>query len=280
VLHYAQEIFEGLKAYRHADGSIWTFRPDQNAAAPAALGRALALPELPGEYFIESLQQLIAVDGAGCRRRRDRACTCGPFMFAKEAFLGVRPRRRSTTTSSPRPPAPTSTAACSPCRSGSRRLRARRQGRHGRGEDRRQLRAHRCCRRPRRTSTDASRCVFLDAGRQYVEELGGMNVVLVYKDGTLVTPESDSILEGITRDSILQLAEDRGHKVEARAISLDEWRRVCAPATSSRCFACGTAASSPRSALKGKDFYRRAADRTRSRSSLREELTDIQYGAR
>ncbi|MFP3468015.1 branched chain amino acid aminotransferase, partial [Leifsonia sp. SIMBA_070] len=63
VLHYAQEIFEGIKAYRHADGSIHTFRPDRNAARLQASARRLALPELPTEYFIQSLRELIAVDG-------------------------------------------------------------------------------------------------------------------------------------------------------------------------------------------------------------------------
>ncbi|MEY4321166.1 MAG: hypothetical protein RLZZ471_1107, partial [Actinomycetota bacterium] len=64
VLHYGQEIFEGIKAYRHADGSIWTFRPEANAARLQRSAHRMALPELPTEIFIESLRQLIAVDGA------------------------------------------------------------------------------------------------------------------------------------------------------------------------------------------------------------------------
>ena len=63
VLHYGQEIFEGLKAYRHEDGSIWSFRPEANAARMQRSAKRLALPELPTAYFIESLKQLIAVDG-------------------------------------------------------------------------------------------------------------------------------------------------------------------------------------------------------------------------
>src|SRR6188508_832050 len=62
VLHYAQEIFEGLKAYRHADGSIWTFRPEANAARMQRSAKRLAMPELPTQYFLDSLKQLIAVD--------------------------------------------------------------------------------------------------------------------------------------------------------------------------------------------------------------------------
>src|SRR5690606_27671026 len=85
--------------------------------------------------------------------------------------------------------------------------------------------------------------LFLDSSEgKYIEELGGMNVVLVYKDGTLVTPDSDSILEGITRDSVLQLAEDRGLKVVRRQVSIDEWREAQASGELAEVFACGTAA--------------------------------------
>ena len=108
---------------------------------------------------------------------------------------------------------------------------------------------------------ECDQVVFLDQDRN-VEELGGMNVVFVYKDGTLVTPQSPSILEGITRDSILQLAQDRGHKVEGRAVSLDEWRAGVASGDIVEVFACGTAAVvTPIGAAQGQGLPRRAADR-------------------
>ena len=119
--------------------------------------------------------------------------------------------------------------------------------------------------------------VFLDQDRN-VEELGGMNVVFVFKDGTIVTPQSESILEGITRDSILQLAVDRGHKVEGRSISLDEWRQGVASGDIVEVFACGTAAVvTPIGVLKGKDFLDEQPTGSLA-LSLRQELTDIQYG--
>ena len=119
--------------------------------------------------------------------------------------------------------------------------------------------------------------LFLDPveGR-YLEELGGMNVFLVYKDGTLVTPEPvRQHPEGITRESILQLARDRGMKVEERKVSIDEWkddqRSVCLAALRRW---------SPRSAsLKGEGFSVATSTRRPARPmSLRKELTDIQYG--
>ena len=92
VLHYAQEIFEGLKAYRWADGSIVSFRPDANAARLRSSARRLAIPELPDEVFIESLRQLIGVDhdwvpAAG----GEQSLYLRPFIIATEPGLGVRP---------------------------------------------------------------------------------------------------------------------------------------------------------------------------------------------
>ena len=117
---------------------------------------------------------------------------------------------------------------------------------------------------------------------KYLEELGGMNVFLVYKDGRIVTPElSGSILEGITRASVLQLARDRGLQVEERKVSIDEWKDGVASGDISEVFACGTAAViTPIGELKGKgfavgDIHAPAGEIT---MSIRKELTDIQYG--
>ncbi|NEK92022.1 MAG: branched chain amino acid aminotransferase, partial [Xanthomonas euvesicatoria] len=99
-----------------------------------------------------------------------------------------------------------------------------------------------------------SQVLFLDPVEgKYIEELGGMNVFLVYKDGTLVTPElSGSILEGITRDSILQLARDRGMQVIERKVAIDEWKQGVASGEITEVFACGTAAVvTPIGELKG-----------------------------
>ena len=91
VLHYAQEIFEGLKAYRHEDGSVWTFRPEENAKRFQLSSKRLALPELPVDLFVESLKQLVSVDkdwvpdGVG-----ETSLYLRPFMIATEVFLGVR----------------------------------------------------------------------------------------------------------------------------------------------------------------------------------------------
>ena len=110
-----------------------------------------------------------------------------------------------------------------------------------------------------------------------------MNIVLVNKNGTLITPHSDSILEGITRDSILELAEDRGLRVERRRVTLDEWREGAANGDIVEAFACGTAAVvTPIALVKSDDFEIGSADAVAGELtlSLRQELTDIQYGRR
>jgi len=108
-----------------------------------------------------------------------------------------------------------------------------------------------------------------------------MNIVLVRNDNTLVTPLSDTILSGITRDSVLALAEDRGYRVERRAVSIDEWREGYESGEIVEAFACGTAATVvPIGQLKGPDFTIGSADAPAGEVtvSLRQELVDIQYG--
>ena len=96
VLHYAQEIFEGMKAYRHEDGSVWTFRPEANAERMVRSSRRLALPELPPTDFVQAVDALVEVDqrwvpdNAG-----EKSLYLRPFMIATEAFLGVRPASTS-----------------------------------------------------------------------------------------------------------------------------------------------------------------------------------------
>jgi branched-chain amino acid aminotransferase len=91
VFHYAQEIFEGLKAYRHADGSVWTFRPEKNAERFQRSARRLALPELPTEDFLASLKAQVSADEPWAPASGgEDSLYIRPFMFASESFLGVR----------------------------------------------------------------------------------------------------------------------------------------------------------------------------------------------
>jgi len=277
VLHYGQEIFEGIKAYRHEDGSIHTFRPDQNGRRLQRSARRLALPELPVSYFIQSLRELIAVDGAWVPSGPDQTLYLRPFMFAKEAFLGVRPAHKVNYYVIASPAGAYFHGGVKPvsiwlseeyARAGKGGTGAAKTGGNYAASLLPQSEAY---------ENECDQVVFLDQDRN-VEELGGMNVVFVFKDGTLVTPQSPSILAGITRDSILQLAADRGHKVEGRSVSLEEWRTGVASGDIVEVFACGTAAVvTPIGVLKGNDFLDEQPLGSLA-LELRKELTDIQYG--
>ena len=283
VLHYAQEVFEGLKAYRHADGSIWTFRPEQNAARMQRSARRLALPELPTEYFIESIKQLVAVDGAWVPSAPETSLYLRPFMFAKEAFLGVRPAVKVNYYVIGSPAGAYFSSGIAPVsiwlstqytRAGHGGMGSAKTGGNYAASLVAQQEAY---------EQGCAQVLFLDAQEgKYLEELGGMNVVLVTKDKRLITPDSDSILEGITLDSVLRLARDRGYTVEQRPVTIDEWRSGVDSGEIIEAFACGTAAVVTQiSEIKSEKFgiwMPELADEDSVALSLRKELTDIQYG--
>lgn len=279
VLHYGQEVFEGIKAYRHADGSVHTFRPDQNALRLQRSAIRMALPELPVPYFLQSLAELVTVDAEWVPAGEDQSLYLRPYMFASESFLGVRPAQQVEYAVIASPAGAYFTGGVTPVKIWLSQEYAR-AGRGGTGAAKTggnyaasllpqsQAFEHGC-----------DQVVFLDDDGN-IEELGGMNVVFVLRDGSLVTPQSASILQGITRDSILQLAEDRGHQVHRRPMSLLEWREGVASGDIVEVFACGTAAVvTPIGELRSPDF-----DDTQPQGplalSLRDELTDIQYGRR
>lgn len=284
VLHYGQEIFEGLKAYRHADGSIWTFRPDANGRRLQSSAARMALPELPIEYFLESLKALISVDAEWVPAEPETSLYLRPFMFAKESFLGIRPAKKVAYYVIASPAGAYFTGGVAPLalwlsedysRAGKGGTGAAKTGGNYAASLVAQNEAY---------ANGCQQILFLDSVEgKYLEELGGMNVVLVYKDGSLVTPLSDSILPGITRDSVLQLAEERGHRVTRRPVTIDEWRTGYENGDIVEAFACGTAAViTPIGKVKAKNFTIGSDDAVAGEltMSLREELTDIQYGRR
>ena len=248
VLHYAQEIFEGLKAYRWADGSVVSFRPEANAARLRASSRRLAMPELPDEVFLESLPQLIAVDEQWVPPAGgEESLYLRPFMIATEPGLGVRPadEYRYLVIGSPagayfpRGIKPVSVwlsheyVRASPGGTGAAKF----GGNY----------AASLLAQAEAASHGCDQVVWLDAiERRYVEEMGGMNLFFVFGSGgtaRLVTPElSGSLLPGITRSSLLQLATDAGFAVEERKIDVDEWQKKAAAGEITEVFACGTAA--------------------------------------
>lgn len=240
VLHYAQEVFEGLKAYRWGDGSIVSFRPEVTPRMRTS-ARRLAIPELPDEVFLESLRQLIAVDGDWVPAAGgEESLYLRPFIFATEPGLGVRPavEYRYMVIASPagayfkgglKPVSvwlSTEYVRASPGGTGAAKF----GGNY----------AASLLAQAEATEHGCDQVVWLDAiERRYVEEMGGMNLFFVFGSGgtaRLVTPElSGSLLPGITRNSLLQLATDAGFSVEERKIDVDEWQKKAAAGRSPRC---------------------------------------------
>ncbi len=284
VLHYAQEIFEGLKAYRHADGSIWAFRPDRNAQRLARSAERLALPVLSEADFHASIQALVATDAEWVPSVPGSSLYLRPFMFASEAFLGVRPARRVDYLVIASPVGPYFTNGFQPLsiwvdaeynRAGPGGTGAAKCGGNYAASLLPQAQAYK---------EGCDQVCFLDAATgTYLEELGGMNVFLVMKDGSVRTPALGTILEGVTRDSILQLCREGGRPVEESRIALTELLEGIRAGEVTEVFACGTAAViTPIGRLKGTDFDVTIGDGQAGpvTTELYETITDIQYGRR
>jgi branched-chain amino acid aminotransferase len=283
VLHYAQAVFEGLKAYRHPDGSIWTFRPEVNAQRFINSAERLGLPELPIELFVQSLKELVQLDHDWVPSAAESSLYLRPFMIANESFLGVRGADKVAyyVIGSPAGPYFSSGVAPVPIWVSTQRTRAARGGTGyakcagnyaGSLAPLNEARRNGC-----------PQVLFLDSEHgEYLEELGGMNIFVVQKNGTLVTPAlSDSILPGVTRASVIELARSAGHHVEERPISINEVRDGLASGQITEMFACGTAALIfPISVLKCEHFaYGKEGQAAGPVTlSLRKQLTDIQYG--
>jgi len=283
VFHYGQEIFEGLKAFRRADGSIWNFRPEANAERMQRSAQRLALPELPVEAFVESIRQLVQIDADWVPSGGESSLYLRPFMIATEAFLGVRAAQRAGYYVIASPVGAYFKGGIKPVSIWLSRDYTR-AARGGTG-------AAKCggnyaaslLPQQQAQRSGCSQVLFLDAAHgQYVEELGGMNVFLVWRDGRIATPAlSGTILEGVTRASVIALLQERGHTVEERPIAIDEWIDGVRSGAISEAFACGTAASiSPIGVLKGDGFSvgDPAAEPGDVTLSIRTALTDVQYG--
>lgn len=247
VLHYGQAIFEGMKAYKHSDGHIYTFRPTENAKRFQRSAARLAMAELPEELFVESLETLVSVDANWVPNKEEQSLYLRPFMISTEVGLGVRPANSYAYLLIASPvgayfpqgvkpvtvwisteyvraaPGGTGEAKCAGNYAAS--LIAQAQA----------------------AKEGCDQVVWIDAiERKWIEEMGGMNLYFVYGSGEnarVVTPElTGTLLPGITRDSLLTVAKDLGYKSETARISVEDWKNGVASGEITEVFACGTAA--------------------------------------
>jgi branched-chain amino acid aminotransferase len=276
-------VFEGLKAYRWADGSIRLFRPEANAARLARSSWRLALPEVSVEDFIGSLEALVRVDQAWVPSGNETSLYLRPFMFASESFLGVRPANLVDYLVIASPVGAYFSSGVKPVsiwiekdyhRAGPGGTGAAKCGGNYAASLMPQMSAY---------ERGYEQVLYLDAKTgSLLEELGGMNVFVVRSDGTVETPViNGNILEGITRSAIMQLLDERNTKVVERDITMAEMRTGIDSGDIAEVFACGTAAVvTPIGKFGSEDFELVVGDGEPGDVTLaiREALMDIQYG--
>jgi len=280
VLHYGQEIFEGIKAYRHDDGSVWTFRPRYNAARLNASARRLALPELAEEDFVASLVDLVRADAAWVPSGEGESLYLRPFAFASEAFLGVRPSKVVDYYVIASPSGSYFTHGLEPI-SIWVSTEYHRAGRGGTGAAKTGGNyASSLLPQQEAYAQGCDQVCFLDdVSQKNLEELGGMNIMVVDADGTVRTPQlTGTILEGSTRSAIIRMLRDSGRKVVEDTISLEGLLADIESGRVSEVFACGTAAVVvPLGHLKGEGFDARIEGSEVTRQ-IHDRLTSIQSG--
>ncbi len=283
VLHYAQEIFEGMKAYKLADGSTALFRPDANAARFRASAQRMAMAELPDDLFIESVKALVRADAEWFPSVDGGSLYLRPFMIASEVFLGVKPSAEYLYLVIASPagnyfkggaPAISLWVSQGYTRAAPGGTGAAKCG----GNYATSLVAQ-----AQAIKMGFDQVVYLDATeRRWIEELGGMNLFFVFADGSLQTPPlNGTILPGITRDALLRLARDEGLTVREEPYAIDQWRADAISGRLTESFACGTAAVvTPVGSVTIDDskFTIGAGGPGQTTQRLRERLVAIQRG--
>lgn len=245
ILHYGQEIFDGLKAYRARDGRVLLFRPEANAERFQKSAERLAMPQLPQDVFLSAINELVRIDQKWIPSNPDSSMYLRPFMFANEAFLGVHPAKEYIFCVIASPVGSYFKGGAAKPVSVWLDTEFSRAGPGGTGEAKcggnyassllAQLNAEK---------KGCDQVLFLDVvEHKWIEELGGMNVCFIMDDNRLITPKLDgTILHGVTRRSILQLAKEKGMKTEERSYSFDELKNDAKSGRLKEVFACGTAA--------------------------------------
>ena len=283
VLHYAQEIFEGMKAYAHPEGGLSLFRPEANARRFNASARRMAMPEIPEETFIAAVREAVLADAAWLPPIEGGSLYIRPFMFASEAFLGVRPAKQYKFVVIISAAGNYFKKGVNPVKiwvaQGYTRAAPGGTGAAKTGGNY----AASLVPQAQATAQGCDQVVFLDAAEhKWVEELGGMNLFFVRADGSVITPPlTGTILPGITRNSLVTLLEEQGLKVAEAPYSIDQWRADAASGHLVEVMACGTAAvvtAVGKVAGPEGEFTIGAGGIGQTTAKLRETLVGIQTG--
>jgi len=223
VFHYAQEIFEGLKAFRRPDGRVALFRPEENIRRFNRSARRMCMPEVDEEFLLHALKELIRLEADWVPRSEGTSLYIRPTMIATEPVLGVKPSDKYLCYIILSPVGAYYKGGISPVKIWISDHYVR-VAPGGTGE----VKTGGNYAASLYASTEASRLGFdqvlwLDAvHRKYVEEVGSMNICFHYDGKIITSPLHGTILDGITRRSILTLVREKGLEIEERALSVDE----------------------------------------------------------
>ncbi|MCP4460001.1 MAG: branched-chain amino acid aminotransferase [Cytophagales bacterium] len=279
ALHYAQSIFEGLKAYRTQDGDIATFRADENARRMRSSAIRMCMPAVPEELFLEAIYELVNLDRDWVPSTDGSSLYIRPFQFAMDPYIGIRPAQKYTFmvisgpvgqyyTEPVKVKIETEYARAMPGGVGA----AKTAGNYA------------AALYPAKRAQDEGyhQLIWTDAHtHKYIEESGTMNIMFVI-DGMLVTPQtSDTILAGITRASAIELAKDWGMIVEERRIKVTEIIEAMEQGRLQEAFGIGTAATVSQISVinhEGIDYELPSGESCEISNKLLKSLTDIRLG--
>lgn len=282
ALHYGQAIFEGLKAYRGTDGQIRLFRPDENMKRMNRSAWRMCMPQINEADILQAIEELVKIESRWVPGQHGTSLYIRPFMVATEAFLGVRPAKQYLFSIILCPVGAYYAEGFNPVKIfvTEKFVRAAKGG-VGEAKTAGNYAASLMASEEAK-ELGFTQVLWLDAAeRKYIEEVGTMNIFFMIDD-VLVTPAlSGSILPGITRDSVIQMARSWGIKVEERAISIDEVIEKAESGQLQESFGSGTAAViSPVGSLyyMGKNIEINKGQTGPLAQRLFDEITAIQYG--
>lgn len=279
AIHYGQAIFEGIKAYLGPKGEIQVFRPMDNLRRMNISADRMCMPRIPEELFLDSLRELIHLDRSWIPKNPGSSLYIRPFMFSADEYIGIRPSHNFTYMVIL---CPASTYYSAPVKvkiethytravAGGTGF-AKAGGNYGGAIY------------PSKLAQDKgyNQLIWTDGKEhQYIEESGTMNIMFVIND-TLVTPAlSDSILAGVTRDSVLTLARSWGMKVEERKVSVTEIIEGLKSSSVTEAFGVGTAVTIAHIATIGfeeQDYELPPVEQRTFANKVYQAMNDIKYG--
>ncbi|GGH17248.1 branched-chain amino acid aminotransferase [Mucilaginibacter phyllosphaerae] len=241
ALHYGQAFFEGIKAYKHANGEVSIFRPDKNAIRFNKSAERLCMPTLPEDIFVQSIAALVDIDREWIPGKPNHALYIRPFMFATDAFLGVTPSATYKFVVIVGPVGPYF----------SKPLKVKIETHYTRAAEggmgyAKAAGNYGSSMLPARKATEEGfdQLIWTDAKEhKYIEEMGAANAMFLL-DGKLITAEAkDTILDGVTRDTVIALAKNWGIPVEERKVSVAELIEGAKNGKLTDAFGAGTAAT-------------------------------------